>query len=103
MSQETITLATIIALSALTFFCMKMQRLISVAPALALLYAMCSNYLIVPLSQSRVIEIAIRITVAYAVIRGSAELTKRTTTGNPPQMRYASQMQNIEFEEVETP
>ena len=47
-----------------------------------------------------IVEIAVRIAVAYAILRGFAEITKRQTAPFPINLQYHSQQPTIEFEDV---
>ena len=78
------------------------QRLIQLAPLLAVAMALVSNYFFSGLAGAGLFEIALRCLLAYTVLRLTAEAAKRITGTLPTSMRYASQMPvAIEFEEVE--
>lgn len=78
------------------------QRLIQLAPLLAVAMALVSNYFFSGLAGAGLIEIGLRCLLAYAALRLTAEAAKRITSPMPTSMRYASQMPvTIEFEEVE--
>ncbi len=77
------------------------QRLIQLAPLLAVAMALVSNYFFSGLAGAGLFEIALRCLLAYAALRLTAEAAKRITGTMPTSMRYVSQMPAIEFEEVQ--
>ena len=77
------------------------QRLIQLAPLLAVAMALVSNYFFSGLAGAGLFEIALRCLLAYAALRLTAEAAKRITGTLPTSMRYVSQMPAIEFEEVQ--
>lgn len=76
------------------------RRMAQLAPLLAVVFGVSSNYLFNGLAGAGIAEIAARIVVAFIALRLSAELAKRNTQALPATMRFASQQSVIEFEEV---
>ena len=78
------------------------QRLIQLAPLLAVAAALISNYMFSGLANAGLLEMGLRCLLAYTALRLTAEIARRMTGTMPPTMRYAAQMPAaIEFEEVE--
>lgn len=77
------------------------QRMGQLAPALAVVFGLASNYLFNGLAGAGIIEIVVRIVVAFIILRLSAELAKRSSRRLPVAMKFAAQQPKIEFEEVE--
>lgn len=76
------------------------QRMGQLAPALAVVFGLASNYLFNGLAGAGIIEIVARIVVAFIILRLSAELAKRSSRRLPVAMKFAAQQPKIEFEEV---
>lgn len=91
---------TYIALCVIVGYTLKQQILIRSAPYLAVAIAISSNYISAGLANSSIVEIALRIAIAYAVMRISAGLTAQLTATLPVHMQYSTQQPVIEFEEV---
>lgn len=98
MQSEYTQLALTAACIMAVYIAMKQQLLIDFSPLLALLFAAISNYALPALSGSGIVEMLVRLVIGYAVCRGAAELTKRSTAGQA--IRYATEQPVIEFEEV---
>lgn len=91
---------TYIITAALTGYALKTQRMISVSIPLAIALGLASNYISSGLANASLIEIVLRILIAYAIMRSTSELTKRITSPLPANMHYSTQQPAIEFEEV---
>lgn len=100
MQTEIYLYVTYIITAALTGYAFKTQRMITGSIPLAIALGLSSNYISVGLANASLIEIALRILIAYAIMRGTAEITKRLTGPLPVQMHYSTQQPAIEFEEV---
>ena len=94
-------LLTYLALCIIIGLALKRQMLIRSAPYLAVTIGLSSNYISAGLANSSIVEIAVRIVVAYVVIRVSAGLTAQLTATLPVHMHYSTQQPAIDFEEVQ--
>lgn len=91
---------TYIISAALTCYALKNQRMIATSIPLAIALGLASNYISSGLANASLIEIALRILIAYAILRSTAEITKRMTGPLPAHMHYSTQQPVIEFEAV---
>lgn len=100
MQTEIYLYLTYIVTAALTGYALKTQRMVTASIPLALALGLASNYISAGLANASLIEIALRILIAYAIMRGVAEIAKRMTSPLPTHMQYSTAQQVIEFEEV---
>ena len=92
--------ATYLVAAVVVYFALANRRLIDLSLPLALALALLSNYTIEGLASAGIVEIVVRVVVAFAILRSVAEVTRRNTQPLPVAMRYSSQQPAIEFEEV---
>lgn len=98
MQTELYLYLTYIISAALTGYALKTQRMVTASIPLSITLGLASNYISDGLASASLIEIALRILIAYVVMRGMAEIAKRLTHPLPVHMHYSTQQ--VEFEEV---